>query len=350
MGHVRRRWVTALFGLVSSASVPVLTLSALGLGVTGVLLDVPAYAAGGICCAGVGLLVERRRYYDLEDRLVRLRTRLRVARQRSDSELVELREQVRLLERELWEYRLVDQMGPQARTLIHGMAATLARPYVPPTDIDREDWDLFDTHPIDLATLQGLRPEPEIEPEEAEVGPAVEPEPVAEAEPVAEPAAEEAEADAEVEPEVETEVEPEVRLSDEPPPLPVQPRRPPSPHHPEPPTVELPVIRPGAPAGVKAFAAQGEAATVVDLRTRPAEVEEPVTDVRDLDEKVYRQLAEAVQDELAATLEPPRRTASGKPFSGTSLSGKATADHGAVKDPAVKGTATVPDDPGRRTA
>ena len=327
MGHVRRRWVTALFGLVSSASVPVLTLSALGLGVTGVLLDVPAYAAGGICCAGVGLLVERRRYYDLEDRLVRLRTRLRVARQRSDSELVELREQVRLLERELWEYRLVDQMGPQARTLIHGMAATLARPYVPPTDIDREDWDLFDTHPIDLATLQGIRPEPEIEPEEAETEPAAG-----------------SEADAEVD------AEPEVRLSDEPPPLPVQPRRPPSPHHPEPPTVELPVIRPGAPAGVKAFAAQGEAATVVDLRTRPAEVEEPVTDVRDLDEKVYRQLAEAVQDELAATLEPPRRTASGKPFSGTSLSGKATADHGAVKDPAVKGTATVPDDPGRRTA
>lgn len=331
MGHVRRRWVTAAVGLASSACIPVLTLSALGMGVAGVLLDVPAYAAGGICFAGVGLLVERRRYFDLEDRLVRLRTRLRVARQRSDGELVELREQVRLLERELWEYRLVDQMGPQARDLIHGMAATLARPYVPPTDIDRTDWDLFDTHPIDLATLRGALPALPEDPTVADRDSAP---------------------DAEVDAEVEAKAG-DVSLSDEPPPLPVPlpapPRRPPSPHHPEPPTVELPVIRPGA-AAVKAFAAQGDAATVVDLRTRPTEVDEPVVDVRELDEKVYQQLADAVRDELAAALEPPRRTPSGKPFSGKAYPGKATADHGAVKEPAVKGAAAVPDDPGRRTA
>ena len=291
----KRRWVSLAGAWLNAAVAPVLVLSALGLGALGVGLRQQLPTGCGVLVALFVVLLQRRRVTAAQDRLVRMRTRLRLVRANTDAEVAAARLQVRELSLQLWEYRLLDQLTPQARTLISGMAATLARPYVGPPEsfaaqtgqLDDADWDLFDTHPIDLAAVQS-------EAEAASVG-----SPVAELTAAAPP---------------------------------VEPPRPALPMQPEPPTVELPVLRPG---GVRREAATAAATVpvVIDLRSRPGEVDPEVVAVAadELDQRVYQQLAEAEQDELAAALEPPTRR---HPLAGAGVSG----------------TARVPDDPGRRTA
>lgn len=285
---------------LNAAVAPVLVLSALGLGALGVGLRQPLLTGCGVLVALIVAQLQHRRVTAAQDRLVRMRTRLRLVRSNTDAELAAARQQVRELSLQLWEYRLLDQLTPQARTLISGMAATLSRPYVGPPEsfaaqtgqLDDADWDLFETHPIELAAVDGNAEPPSVAAPVTEL-PAAAP-------PVTEP--------------------------------PAEPPRPALPMQPEPPTVELPVLRPG---GVRREAATGATTipAVIDLRSRPGEVDQEVAAVAadELDQRVYQQLAEAERDELAAALEPPPRR---QPLAGAGVSG----------------TARVPDDPGRRTA
>jgi hypothetical protein len=289
---------------LNAAVAPVLVLSALGLGALGVGLRQQLPTGCGVLVALFVVLLQRRRVTAAQDRLVRMRTRLRLVRANTDDEVAAARQQVRELSLQLWEYRLLDQLTPQARTLISGMAATLARPYVGPPEsfaaqtgqLDDADWDLFDTHPIDLAAVRSDAEAPSATATAAEL-------PAAELPVAAPPVA-----------------------------APVEPPRPALPMQPEPPTVELPVLWPG---GVRreAVSEAGTVPAVIDLRSRQGDVDPEVAAVAadELDQRVYQQLAEAEQDELAAALEPPPRR---QPLAGAGVSG----------------TARVPDDPGRRTA
>jgi hypothetical protein len=279
--------VTTLSAWLTAALVPVLLASAVSLAALGIRLVEPVEAGCGVLVAVLAAMLERRRGNAAEDRMVRMRTRLRVVRHRADSELAELRQQARALDLELWEFRLLDQLSPQARTLISGMAAALSRDGDPqqvaqpgaaqpgaeqPVPVEvRQDREWFDTQPIDLAPIQAA----------AQPGP-----------------------------------------------------RPSLPLQPEPPTVDLPVLEPVLEPGTipqSTPAATTTQAAVVDLRAKASPAQPPV-DIAELDEQVYRQLAEAVQDELTAALEPPPR----RPATGTGAS--------------CGDTARLPDDPGRRSA